>query len=199
MNTTGDEPLRPTDEDWAGLWQGHVAPGEDPERIARRIMAQVWRFDHTLFRRNAREYGAGIVLLVVFLGQLVMGNDRIGALVGICSVGFVMGYLWWKHRGLRPLDPAADGIAYKAALLARLDDQIRLLRSVTNWYLLPLSLPTLWQAVHVWQKSSWAAVASLVVVAAVFAFVRWLNLTAGVNALLAARTNIESMSLGERA
>jgi hypothetical protein len=175
-----------------------MASGEDPERVARRIMAQVWRFDQTLFWRNAREYAAGIVLLVVFVGQLVMGDDRIGALVGIGSVAFVMGYLWWKHRGLQPLDPAADVIAYKSALLARFDDQIQLLRSVTNWYLLPLFLPTLWQALHVWKKSPLAAVVSLLVVSALFAFVRWLNVTAGVNALLAARANVESMSVGER-
>ena len=84
-------------------------------------------------------------------------------------------------------------MAYKAALLARVDDQIRLLRSVTYWYLLPLSLPSLWQAVGVWDKSPWAAVVSLAVVGALFAFLRWLNITAGVGALLAARANVESM------
>jgi hypothetical protein len=52
-----------------------------------------------------------------------------------------MGYLWWKHRGHLPLDPAADAIAYKAALLTRGDGQIDLLRSVTNWSLLPLLQP----------------------------------------------------------
>ena len=106
MNSTEDRPLPPTDEEWARMWQGRMASLEDSERVARTIMAQVWRFDQTLFWRNAREYAAGIVLLVVFVGQLVIGDDRVGALVGIGSVGFVIGYLWWKHRGLQPLDPA---------------------------------------------------------------------------------------------
>ena len=193
MNSAGDNAIPPPDE-WARMWQGRMASGEDPERVARRIMAQVWRFDHTVFWRNAREYAAGIVLLVVFLGQLAVGGDRIGALVGIGSVAFVLGYLWWHHRGLQPLDPAADAVSYKAALLARLDDQIRLLRGVTYWYLLPLSLPTLWQAARVWDKSPWAAVVSLAVVAVLFAFLRWLNLTAGVGALRATRANVVSMS-----
>jgi hypothetical protein len=193
MNSTEDRALPSPDDEWMRTWQGHMASDEAPERVARTIMAQVWRFDHTLFWRNAREYAAGIVLLVVFLGQLVMGDDRIGALVGIGSVGFVLGYLWWKHRGLQPLDPAADVTAYRAALLARIDDQIRLLRSVTYWYLLPLFLPSLWQAVHVWDRSPWAAAVSLVVVVAVFVFVRWLNVTAGVGVLLATRANVESM------
>jgi hypothetical protein len=197
MNGTEDRPLPPSDDEWVRTWQGHMASEEHPDRVARRIMAQVWRFDHRLFWRNAREYAAGIVLLVVFLGQLAMGDDPIGALVGIGSVGFVLGYLWWRHRGLQPLDPAADVIAYKAALLARIDDQIRLLRSVTYWYLLPLSLPSLWQAAHVWDRSPWAAATSLAVVGAVFALLRWLNVTAGVGVLLATRANVESMFPGD--
>jgi hypothetical protein len=197
MNSTEDRPLPPSDDEWMRTWQGHMASGEDPERVARTIMAQVWRFDHTLFWRNAREYAAGIVLLVVFLGQIAIGHDPIGALVGIGSVGFVLGYLWWKHRGLQPLDPAADVIAYQAALLARIDDQIRLLRSITCWYLLPLSLPALWQAAQVWGRSPWIAAASLAIVFAVFAFLRWLNVTAGVRALLATRANVESMFPGD--
>ena len=88
---------------------------------------------------------------------------------------------------------ALDAIAYKAALLARLDEQIHLLRSVTYWYLLPLSLPSLWQAVHVWDKSPWAAAVSLAVVVVLFVFLRWLNLTAGVGASRATRANVESM------
>ena len=195
MSGIGDRPL-PPDADWARIWQSHGLE-QDPERVARTIMARVWRFDQTVFWRNAREYAAGIVLLVLFLGQLVMGYDRIGALVGIGAVGFVMAYLWWKHRGLQPLDPAADVVAYRTALLARVDDQIRLLRSVAYWYLLPLFLPTLWQAGRLWNKSPWAAVISLAVVAALYAFVRWLNVTAGVHALLATRANVESMFPGE--
>ena len=193
MNDTEKRLPHPTAEEWASLWQGHVTSKEDPERVARTIMAQVWRFDQMLFWRNAREYAAGIVLLVVFLGQLAMGDDRVGALVGIGAVGFVMGYLWWKHRGLQPLDPAADVMTYKAALLARVDDQIRLLRSVTYWYLLPLFLPTLWQAGRVWNNSPWAAAVSLAGVIAVFAFLRWLNITAGVNSLRATRAKVESL------
>ena len=193
MNGPEDHQLPAADEEWTRVWHGHMASAEDPDRVARTIMAQVWRFDQTLFWRNAREYAAGIVLLVVFLGQLVLGDDRIGALVGIGSVGFVMVYLWRKHRGLQPLDPAADVVAYRAALLERINDQIRLLRSITYWYLLPLSLPSLWQALRVWDRSPWAAAFSLAAVAAAFAFVRWLNVTAGVGALLATRANVESM------
>ena len=197
MNGTEDGPLHPPDDEWARAWQEHTTGDIDSERVARAIMARVWRFDQTLFWRNAREYAAGIVLMVVFVGQLVFGYDRIGAFIGIGSVGFVLGYLWWKHRGLQPLDPAADAVTYKAALLARVDDQILLLQTVTYWYLLPLFLPSLWQGVRVWSKSPWAAATSLAAVVVAFAFVRWLNVTAAVGVLLNTRAKIESMFLQE--
>jgi len=45
----------------------------------------------------------------------------------------------------------------------------------------------------VWDKSPWAAGVSLAVVVALFMFLRWLNLTAGVGALRATRASVESM------
>ena len=183
-----------TEADWMRVWQKNTPVSADPEKMAREIMAQTWRFDQKIFWRNAREYAAGIVLLVVFSGQLLIGRDRIGALIGIVAVGFVMAYLWWKHRGLHPLDPAADVTTYKAALVARFDDQIQLLRSVPFWYLLPLCFQPIWMAWHGWQDRHAAAgaVVMLVIVFAVFAGIGWLNVVWGVRKLRARRDKIES-------
>lgn len=156
-------------------------------------MAQTWRFDQKVFRRNAREYAAGIFLFVVFSGQLVTGFDRAGALVGIVAVAFVVTYIWWKHRGLHPLDPASDVAAYQAALVARYDDQIRLLRSAPYWYLLPLYVPTLWMSANVWHKSAVAAIVSQLFVLALYAGLGWLNVVAAVRGLRIARDRVNSM------
>jgi hypothetical protein len=182
-----------TEADWMAVWQKNPDADADIEKLTRTIMAQTWKFDQRIFWRNAREYAAGNILLVVFSGQLVMGSDRIGALVGIVSVGFVMTYLWWKHRGLHPLDPASDVAAYKAALVARYDDQIRLLRNVPYWYLLPLYFPTLWVAVHVWRKSPAAAIVVLLAVLALYVGIGWLNVVLAVRGLRVARNKVESM------
>jgi len=194
MTGKEDRGLLLPDDSWMRVWQENSDAAPDPERLARTIMAQVWRFDQKLFWRNFREYAAGIVLMVVFAGQIALAHDRAGGVVGFISVGFVMGYLWWKHRGLRPLDPAADIEAYRAALLGRFDDQIRLLRSVTYWYLLPLFIPPLWQMAHAWSRSPWVAGISLAVVAALYAFIGWLNVIVAVRWLRAARDKVESMS-----
>lgn len=182
-----------TEADWPAVWQKSANADADIERLARTIMAQTWRFDQKVFWRNAREYAAGIVVLVVFSGQLVTGFDRVGALVGILAVGFVLTYLWWRHRGLHPLDPASDVAAYQAALVARYDDQIRLLRSVPYWYLLPLYFPLLWMARNVWHKSPAAAVVSLFVILAFYVGIGWLNVVVAVRSLRVARDRVESM------
>ena len=50
---------------------------------------------------------------------------------------FIMGYLWQKHRKERPVDPDANAAQYRAALLARIDEQIALTASVRYWYVFP--------------------------------------------------------------
>ena len=185
------------EDDLVRLWQENTLATPDPERVARTLMAQAWRFDQKVFWRNFREYAAGIVLMVVFAGQVALGYDRIGGAIGLVSVGFVMAYLWWTHRGLQPLDPAADLAAYRAALMERFDDQIRLLRTVPYWYLLPLFMPCLWQTVRMWDHQRWLVLIPLIGFLAAFAFIGWLNVGPGLRALRAARSRVEAMLADE--
>ena len=78
------------EDDLVRLWQENTLATPDPERVARTLMAQAWRFDQKVFWRNFREYAAGIVLMVVFAGQVALGYDRIGGAIGLVCVGFVM-------------------------------------------------------------------------------------------------------------
>src|SRR5262249_16035255 len=139
------------DDDLTLLWRQGASTEPDPGEIARLAgRASVSRFDRASHRRNLSEYAAGLALLFLFGWGLIAGNDP--ALdpaidvIGIVCVAFVMAYLWWNHRHLTPLEPAADARAYQAAMLTRIDNQIRLLRSVRYWYALPLSIPGLWMA-----------------------------------------------------
>ena len=185
-------------DDLMRLWQQHEPATPNPERVARTIMAHVWTFDQKIFWRNFREYLAGAILMVIFAFQAIVGEDRIGGVVGLVCVGFVMTYLWWKHRGLHPLDPAADTATYRAALLGRYDQQLVLLRTVPYWYLVPLFLPGLWTAVWTWPQSPSAAGMSLVVLLAAFVFVGWLNVRVGVGRVRKAREQVAAMVPEER-
>ena len=175
------------------LWQADMTDPPDPERQARMLLTQAWRFDQKVFWRNFREYAAGLVLTVIFAGQLILGNDRRTAAIGLLCVGFVMVYLWWKHRQLGPLDPTADIVTYRAALLERYDDQIRLLRTMPYWYLAPLFVPMLSVAASTWPRSRATVLVFVTVVVAAYVFIGWLNVRLGVGLLRSARANIESM------
>lgn len=181
------------DEELMRLWQGtRASPGES-ERLAREVLTRVWRFDQKIFRRNAREYIAGGGMIVFFAGMLLFGRDRVGALIGLLSVSFVMLHLWWNHRHLQPLDPAADVAEYKAALLARIDTQIRLLRSVPYWYLLPLSVWPVWVFAQLWARNPWGAAVMLLFGLSVCCGIGWLNVVWGVRRLRARRLSVEAM------
>lgn len=145
-------------------------------------------------RKAFREYAAGLVLMIVFAGQIALNDDRFGGVIGLACVGFVMTFLWWKHRHLEPLDAAADLSLYRRALIKRFDDQIRLLRSVPYWYLLPLVGPGLWGAISQWPREGWMVLIPLGVLVAVFAFIGWLNVRVAVPGLRAARDRVAMMA-----
>ena len=117
--------------------------------------------------------GAFVFLLLFFIGQAAVGGDRVQAAVGITGGLVVVSYLWWQHRRLSPLDPSADGRAYQAALLDRLDGQIRLLKNIRYWYLLPLYLPVVWTVAETWRRSPWVAVVGWAAMTAVYVVVAW--------------------------
>jgi hypothetical protein len=181
------------EDEWMRLWQADMTGLPDPERQARLLLTQAWRFDQKVFWRNVREYAAGLIVMVIFAGLLIVGIERRTAAIGLLCVGFVLVYLWWTHRRLGPLDPAADIAIYRAALLKRYDDQIRLLRTMPYWYLAPLLVPMLSIAASTWPRSRGTALVLVTVVLAVYIFIGWLNVRLGVGVLRSARANIESM------
>jgi hypothetical protein len=188
----------PTDDDLTRLWQQTAAGTHDPDYVARAIMAQVWTFNQKIFWRNFREYAAGIVLMVVFAARFALGDDRVGAAIGFVCVSFVMIYLWWKHRGLNPLDPAADATVYRTTLMARYEAQIRLLRTVPYWYLMPLFVPGVWTFLAKWPSDGWHTLAPIAVLVAVYTFVGWLNVVLGVRYLTTTRDRLVGMFADER-
>lgn len=193
MNDSQDRGTPLPEAEWMQLWQTDMAGPPDQERQARVLLTQVWRFDQKVFWRNFREYAAGLVVMVIFAGLLMLGHDRRTAAIGLLCVGFVLVYLWWTHRRLGPLDPTADLATYRAALLRRYDDQIRLLRTMPYWYLAPLFVPMLSVAASVWPRSRGTAAVVVMVVVVMYVFIGWLNVRLGVGVLQSARANIESM------
>ena len=96
-------------------------------------------FDRRIFWRNLVEYGAGVIVLARSGLEFISGERHWTVpLTSVVITMFVLGYIWQKHRRARPIDPDADAAEYRAALLARIDDQIALAISARYWYVLPV-------------------------------------------------------------
>ena len=181
-------------DDLVRIWQQSLLPSTDPSQLARELgRMTVRRFDRAIGWRNFREY-AGAVAALAFGGvQWAMGGDRIQVVLLVAGVGVSMGWLWWQHRRLEPLDPAADARAYQTAMLARLDQQIHLLSRLRYWYLLPLYLPAVRQAMVTWPSRPVGAVTLLAIVTMIFGGIGWLNERVAVGFLKGERTRIASL------
>ena len=125
------------DDELILLWRQGTSTEPNQEEIARLAgSATVKQFDRVIFWRNFLEYAAGAVG-VVFLGWLVVKPekplDRVQGLTGFLCLEFYIGYLWWQHRSMVPLDASADARTYQAAMLVRIDRQIRVLSTIRYW------------------------------------------------------------------
>jgi hypothetical protein len=186
MMTIDDELMR--------LWQQGASSAPDAAEVARlAARASMRRFDRLVARRNVVETVTAIALLAFFGWRVAAGDDRLGAGVSFACVSFVIVYLWWRHRHAIVLDATASAQAYHAALLARIDQQIALLRTVPYWYLLPLYVPVALQAVALWPTSAAASIGLLIVAAAFYVALGVLNVRIAGARLRAERARIEAL------
>ncbi len=190
-----NQPFDPgTEDDLVRLWQESALAMPDPERLARRVgRLALTRFDRAVFRRNLREYAGFLALFLICAWQWVAGGDRIYGAMATAAGLFVVGYLWWQHRQIPPLDPSADARTFHTALLAHIDHQIRLLGSVRYWYLLPLYLPVFRVVAIAWKRRPEGALVFWAVVTGVFILVGWLNERLAVTFLRKQRAQVEAV------
>ena len=191
------------DKEFKQMWQESAFPQPaDASEIVRQIANTVQRFDRKIFWRNFREYAAGGIMLVVFAYGAAFDRGRIVSMIGVAAMSFVLVYMWWKHRDIKPLDPSADARAYQTALVARFDRQVQLLRNARYWYFLPLYLlilaMTTTNAMHrPAQIPPWAhaiiLAASLAFVTALFIWLARLNERHAVRLLTEAKKQVESL------
>ena len=136
-----DEEPSGEEQDLMKIWQNSLLPERmDSVQIVQEISSRLNKLDRTIWWRNFREFAACGVSIAFFSWRLFAPTLRLLSAAGLAAAGLVMIYLWWSHRQLTPLDPAADAASYRAALLDRYDRQIRVLSGVKYWYVLPLYL-----------------------------------------------------------
>jgi hypothetical protein len=174
--------------------------GEDMLRFVQR---RTNRFDRAMAVRNWIECIAAGVVVVMFGFSAFRAGDalaRAGSLVIAASAAWIIFYLLRYGRGPRDVDPSLDLRGYAQALVNRYDHQIKLLKSVKYWYLLPPYLGLLLGTLGILKDKartgalSWSDAIPPVIYTAVFAAVWWLNEVYSVGRLRQERGKLLAMT-----
>jgi len=189
---------------WCSQAAGPQVKGEDMLAMAMRKARQ---FDRTIKIRNAVECAAAAVVAVFFgLEALWSPNGllRAGNLV-VAASGLWIIFCMLRY-GREARDPAPDQslAGFRQALLRKYEHQIRLLKSVKYWYLLPPYAGLMLVSAGILRESAakgraaWSALIVAAVCTAVFAGVWWLNEVHGVRWLNRQRAQLlEGKNFGE--
>jgi CubicO group peptidase (beta-lactamase class C family) len=128
------------------LWQGQPIPAPSPlsgEEQSRALQGKMKRFNRDIFRRDIRENVAGVVVVLVFAYYLRVEPSllaRVGSVITILSAIFACWYPAWSKRRVPRTGADASVIESLQEERQKVEVQIRLLRSVLWWYILPISL-----------------------------------------------------------
>ena len=180
------------DHELRELWCG-TAKGETPmnaEELLSIVKRRTAEFDRTIHRRNTREIVAGLLVAVFFAWGAYRSDAalvRIGNLIIAASMVWIIVYLLRFGREPEPLDATADAETYRRALVARYDQQIRLLSTVKYWYLLP---PYVGLVILLSANWGWMALFTISLVTVVYGAVWYLNEVYAVRRLRAARDRL---------
>ena len=174
--------------------------GEDMLRFVQR---RTNRFDRAMAVRNWIEciVTAGVAAMFGF-SALRAGDAlaRAGSFVIAASAAWIIFYLLRYGRGPRDVDPSLDLRGYTQAMVNRYDHQIKLLKSVKYWYVLPPYLGlSLWTLGILKDKArtgalSWRDAIPPIIYTAVFAAIWWLNEVYSVGRLRQKRGKLLAMT-----
>ncbi|MGV3755249.1 MAG: SoxR reducing system RseC family protein [Verrucomicrobiota bacterium] len=168
------------DDDLKRLWQAQRfdAPPVLPDEQQLAAMKKKMKgFDRAIFWRDGRECLAGIFLIIWFGRAFFTVSEPIaktGALIIVLASAFVC---WYPIREKRRVAPAAPDASMTEALQCELEKvkvQIRLLRSVLWWYLMPLGVGVL-VFVFGLERSLPNNLGFAAFVAVLYVFIYWLN------------------------
>lgn len=174
---------------WCSQPSLETGRGEDTLRF---VQGRTNRFDRAMAVRNWLECIAAGVFVAMFGFSALRAGDaltRAGSFVIAAGAAWIIFYLLRYGRGPRDVDPSIDLRGYAQALVNRYDYQIKLLKSVKYWYLLPLYLGLLLGTLGTLRGKArtgalgWSDMIPPMIYTAVFAAVWWLNETYSVGRL----------------
>ena len=153
-------------------------------------------FDKTISWRDYGEVAACIVIIVFFGWDLLFRNPsaltQAGCVVLIASAVFIAWKLIWSKRRLPKAEPNAPIFEAVRGELRKVENQIRLLKSVAWWYLLPLFIGVI---LHNFGAGGGflSKLIYFTFVLALYVFIYWLNRRAVKKNLLPLKQGLESL------
>ena len=196
-------------DDLSELWKSQPSRsgGIKGEDMLALVQKKLRRFDRTVTVRNWLECVAGIAVVVFFLWTAARVPDpvvKIGSLVVAAGAAWIVFYVVRYGNSSETVDPSQDLTSYTRALAARYDHQIRLLKSVKYWYLLPIYIGLLIATAGLFLERAkagtlgWRDLWGPAIYTALFAAIWWLNEGLSVRRLRREREALLQESLNER-
>jgi hypothetical protein len=172
-------------DDLDSLWKAQpLDTGMRGEEMRGIVLKKIACFDRAIRRRNRAEIVAAVVVSASFAYFAWLqrnGIERLGSIIIAASALWIIYYIW--RFGSEPGDPDPDQSAasYRRALALKYQHQIRLLRNVKFWYLLPMYVGLLISSAGLLTEHakngvlSWTDAIGPLVYTVFFAAVWWLN------------------------
>ena len=200
-----------TQDDFRNLWHSEagIQPATRGEEMLTLVIERTRRFDRQIAVRNSIECIASALVVGMFAwfawrapNEIIRAGMAIVALSGVWIAFYILRY----GGGPKPLDPGIDLSAYPRILRESYERQIRLLRRVKYWYLLPLYIGLVVGSVGLWfqlaseGRNLLARLASLLdfgITTIVFVFVWILNERYGVRKLERLKEELCAPEIGE--
>jgi membrane protein YdbS with pleckstrin-like domain len=197
-----------TQNELRDLWLNEAGcqPAKGGEEMLTLVIEKTRTFDRQIAVRNALECMAAAFVVGLFAwfawtapNAIMRAGMAIVAFSGVWIAFYILRYGGGPGR----LDPGMDLSAYNRLLAESYDQQIRLLRRVKYWYLLPPYLGILVGNVGVWQRlasegqNPWVSLLGLGLVTAIFVGIWILNERYAVRRIERLKQELRSIQEGQ--
>jgi hypothetical protein len=192
-------------DDFRQIWNSQATSKElkGGDEMLATVIERTRNLDRKIAIRNTRECIAGALVAGIFAWQAWNAPsplERLGMVIVALSGVWVAYYLLRHGGGPRRLDPGAKLTAYGDLLRESYDQQIRLLRSVKYWGILPAYAGILIADIGTrmrWAgegKNPWTDFTRIAIVTAVFGAYWFVNETYSVPRLQRLKNTLPSLS-----
>lgn len=186
------------------LWKsqppcGSVKGNEMLEIVEKRMQ----KFDRMITMRNRLECIAAAAVVIFFTWTAFHTPNVVmkgGSLVVAGGAAWIIFYMLRYGKAKPAVDPSDNLANYTQALVGRYDHQIRLLKSVKYWYLLPMYIGLLIMSVGIAIQTAqagipvWVDLIGPAICTIVFGIIWWLNEVPAVRRLRSERAQLLSIT-----